>query len=77
MSNPSAKLKPIIPTSLSVSLMGLFVMAIPSLNGTGVDLFGWHRWPHKPGFAIVAVGMLLILVGVGLTVRSIRSHRRP
>lgn len=60
---------------LNLSLIGLFVMTVPSLNGTGVELFGWHRWPSRSSFLIVAVGVLLALIGLALTVKSLRSRR--
>ena len=78
----SLRLHPTVETApskqnlgLSFSLMGLFVMTVPSLNGTGVGLFGWDRWPGKVSFSIVAVGVLLALIGLALTVTSLRSRR--
>ena len=63
-----------MPVGLSFSLIGLFVMTVPSFNGTGVDLFGWDRWSGKVSIAIVAVGVLLVLVGLILTIKSLRSR---
>ena len=63
-----------MPVGLSFSLIGLFVMTVPSFNGTGVDLLGWDRWSGKVSIAIVAVGVLLVLVGLILTIKSLRSR---
>lgn len=59
---------------LNFSLMGLFFMTVPSFNGTGVDLFGWDRWPTKVSFSIVAVGVSFALIGLALSVKSFRSR---
>lgn len=75
MGNTSSKPKPTTPLGLNFSLLGLLFMTGPSvINGAGVNLFGWDRWSSKVSFSIVSVGVLLALVGLALTIRSLRSR---
>lgn len=76
MSNASSKPRLTTPWGLSFSLIGLFVMTGPSfINETGANLFGWDRMASKVSFLIVAVGVLFALIGLALTIKSLRSGR--
>jgi len=70
-----AKPKLTTPLPLNVALAGLFLMTVPSLNGTCVDLFGWDRWPRVVTLTMVGLGFCLAIASLILSLRALQSRK--
>lgn len=72
------KLKLSTPSGLNVALVGLLCLGLPSLNGSGVRLFGWGHWPEAFTVALVLVGLLMSFLGLVIILRGSRAAKpRP
>ena len=64
------KPKLVMPSGLTVGLIGLLFVTAPSASGSAATLFGWSRWPEELSLVVVMLGLGLALFGLVLTLRS-------
>lgn len=67
--------KPTASLGLTLSLMGLFLINAALFSGKGFELLGLDQWPTAVISSFVAMGVLLSLAGLILSIRSFKSRQ--
>lgn len=63
-----------LPSGLKISLIGLLVLLAPSVGSSALAALGRGRVPAQAAFFIAALGAVIIIVGLVVTLRTL--HRR-